>query len=72
MGLYTPSNILGRNTYTLDYVSFNISLEFLIIFRVSRKQREMYIGHSHLCVCLSVPRSIPTLLHGPGCNLGEW
>jgi len=23
-------------------------------------------------VCLSVPRRIPTLLHGPGCNLGEW
>jgi len=21
---------------------------------------------------LSVPRRIPTLLHGPGCNLGEW
>jgi len=23
-------------------------------------------------VCLSVPRRIPTLLHRPGCNLGEW
>jgi len=23
-------------------------------------------------VCLSVPGRIPTLLHGPGCNLGEW
>jgi len=23
-----------------------------------------------VCVCLSVPRRIPTLLHGPGCNLG--
>jgi len=23
-------------------------------------------------VCLSVPRRIPTLLHGPGCNLEEW
>jgi len=23
-----------------------------------------------LCVCLSVPRLFPTLLHGPGCNLG--
>ena len=33
---------------------------------------EMYIGHGHLCVCLSIPRHIPTLLHGPGCNLGEW
>jgi len=26
----------------------------------------MYIGYGSLCVCLS------TLLHGPGCNLGEW
>ena len=25
-----------------------------------------------LCVCLSVPRRILTLLHGPGCNLGKW
>jgi len=23
-------------------------------------------------VCMSVPRGIPTLLHGPGCNSGEW
>ena len=23
-------------------------------------------------MCLSVPRCIPTLLHGPGCKLGEW
>ena len=29
----------------------------------------MYIGHSRLCVCVSVPRRIPTLLHGPECNL---
>ena len=33
----------------------------------------MYIGHGHLrvclSVCLSVPCHIPTLLHGPGCNL---
>ena len=34
----------------------------------------MYIGHGRLYVrvCLSVPRRIPTLLQGPGCNLGEW
>jgi len=29
-------------------------------------------GHGCTCVCLSVPRRIPTLLNGPGCNLGEW
>jgi len=49
-----------------------IYLAFLVIitFRVRRSQDKMYSGHAHLCVCLSVPRHIPTLLHGPGCNLG--
>ena len=31
----------------------------------------MYCGHARLCVCLSVRGRMPTLLHGPGCNLGE-
>jgi len=43
----------------------------LIIFRVRHSRGEMYIGHSHLCVCLSVPCRIPTLLHRPRCNLGN-
>ena len=36
--------------------------------------REWYCGHTRLCVyvCLSVRGRMPTLLHGPGCNLGEW
>jgi len=36
----------------------------------------MYTGHGRLCVylsvCVFVRRRIPTLLHGPGCKLGEW
>jgi len=36
----------------------------------------MYIVQAHLCVflcvCLTVHHRIPALLHGPGCNLGEW
>ena len=43
----------------------------VITFRVSRKRHEMYCGHARLCVCLSVRGRMPTLLHGPGCNLGE-
>jgi len=43
---------------------------------VSRKTRELYCGHASLCVCLSVCLSVsgcmPTLLHGPRHNLGEW
>jgi len=35
----------------------------------------MYIGHARLCVCLCICVTlrgrIPTLLHGPGCNLGQ-
>jgi len=44
----------------------------LFTFRVSRRRREMYIGHARLYVCLSVPRPIPALLDGPGYNLGQW
>jgi len=55
-------------------------VRILITFRVSRRRREMYCGHPRLfvsvCVCVSVCLSVrgrmPTLLQGPGCNLGEW
>ena len=50
-----------------DYQFFD-----LITFRVSRRRREICIGHARLCVCLAVRRRMSTLLHGPGCNLGEW
>jgi len=47
----------------------------ILTFRVKHSRGEMYTGHGRLCVCmsvyLSVPRGIPTLLHGPGCNLGN-
>ena len=42
-----------------------------VTFRVRRSRGEMYIGHGRLCVCLSVAGRIPTLLHGPRCNLGN-
>jgi len=37
---------------------------------MSRRRHEMYSGHGRLCV--SVCGHMPTLLHAPGCNLGEW
>jgi len=43
----------------------------IVTFCVSRRRRKMYCGHAHLCVCLSVRGRTPTLLHGPGCNLGH-
>jgi len=52
-------------------------IRFHYISREARPRRNVYIGHGRLCVCLcqlcdclSDPRRIPTLLHGPGCNLG--
>jgi len=56
-----------------------IILLAFIKFRMRCSWGETYIGHGHLCVgvsvcvciCLSVPRRIPTLLHGPGCKLGN-
>ena len=51
----------------------NFTNIFFITFRVSRRRREMYIGHARLCVCVcaSVPRRIPTILHRSRCNLGN-
>jgi len=51
---------------------------YIITFRVSRRRCKMYCSHAHLCVCVcvsvcvSVRGGMPTLLHGPRCNLGEW
>jgi len=56
----------------------------LFIFCVSRRRRKMYsivVRRVCLCVlcvcvcvsvCVTVRGRMPTLLHGPGCNLGEW
>ena len=44
----------------------------VVTFCVSRRRRKMYCGHACLSVCLSVRGRTPTLLHGPGCNLGAW
>jgi len=55
---------------------FYVRLLYLVKIRVSYNRGEMYIVHGCLslclCVCLPVPRHITTLMHGPGCNLGEW
>jgi len=48
------------------------SFLFIITFCVRCGRRKMCIGHTRLCVSLSVPGGIPTLLQGPRCNLGEW
>ena len=44
----------------------------LATFRVSGRRPEMYSGHARLSVSVSVRCRMPTLLHGPEYNLGEW
>jgi len=46
--------------------------QIIITFRVRHSRDETCSGHGPLCVCLSVPHCIPTLLHAPGYNFGEW
>jgi len=62
--------LLSHHVFVRD--SFHFYLNSLVTFCVRQRQGEIYNGHGRLCVCLSVPRRIPTLLHEPGCNLGEW
>jgi len=69
-----------QHNITAPLTSFSLSpftciiyLAFLVIITlcVRCSRGKMYSDHGHLCVCLSVPHHIPTLLHGPGCNLGR-
>jgi len=69
-----------RTNITVDKIntSFRNSKQWLVTtFCVRHSRGEMYIGHMRLClscvsVCLSLICRIPTLLHEPRCNLGEW
>jgi len=81
--LVRPPTLLATSAVSLMNTSpfltrSHLSSNPVITFRVSRRRREMYCGHARLCVCLSVcvfvsvRGRMPTLLHGPGCNLGEW
>jgi len=60
--LYTYG-ILALLVFCIRYLVFAFSLSLIwilwpeiniITFRVSRRRREMYIGHARLCVCLSI------------------
>ena len=66
----------GRHLSLAGWPSRWASAHILVTFCVSRRRRKMYCGHARLCVCVCVCLSVrgrtPTLLHGPGCNLGAW
>ena len=61
---------MGHRALVLKGVGQSLGTMTVITFCVSRRRRKMYCGHARLCVCLSVRGHTPTLLHGPGCNLG--
>ena len=76
--------IMTRKLRHLNYLSagtkpecksWTLPCRQIITFCVSRRRRKMYCGHARLCVCVCVCMSVrghtPTLLHGPGCNLGR-
>jgi len=60
-----------RNTImafcSLSLVQYH--LLYIFTFCASRRLHNMYIGHTCLYVCVSVCGCMPTLLHGPRCNL---
>jgi len=57
-----------RRLYFVDEYRNGLDHALDIRFPVRRSRGEIYTGHG-VRVCLSVPRRIPTLLHGPGYNL---
>jgi len=54
--------------------SFTLPSYHHCISRESWTTRNVLWSRAYVClsVCLSVHGRMPTLLHGPGCNLGEW
>jgi len=69
---FLPTLLANISPPVCVYYTVNKALIKLITFHVRCSPGEMYIGHGYLCVCVSAPRRIRTLLHGPGCNLREW
>jgi len=71
-----------RTNFEIRHVPLTVSVviwKLLLLFAWSIADAK-YILVTAVCVCvpvcvslcLSVLRRIPTLLYGPGCNLGEW
>jgi len=70
-----PAGYIPRR-YTLDAVtrlSTNRARRTVITFaRVVDDAKCIVVTRVCVFVCLSVRGRTPTLLHGPGCNLGAW
>ena len=68
-------NVRGQCDNNSQASSGQFTHYLYVCFLCNFARGEIYVGHGHLCVCLcvclSVPCRIPTLMHGPGCNLGN-
>ena len=70
----------GNITRTRNVSEYMLVLALcLVTFRLSRRRRKCIVvtrararARVCVCVCLSVRGRMPTILHRPGCNLGEW
>jgi len=51
-----------------------VFITLLHFVRVVDHEKCIVVIHARLCVCVSVSvrGRMPTLLHGPRCNLGNW
>jgi len=56
------SPILSEDFFLLSLLA-KIIITGIITFRVRRSRGEMYIGHGHLCMCLSVCLSLGAFAH---------
>jgi len=72
--VFSPGKIISKPVMHTrpTVVEIQVQLLFHYTTYLHFTRGKIYIGHGCLCVCLSLPCHIPTLLHRPGCNLEEW
>ena len=70
----TPTDsITGTTIGKICILKRSLFMSYLITFRLSRRRRKMYlVTRVRLCVCVTVRGRMPTLPHGPGCDVQEW
>ena len=64
-----PVKTVPDMTYNVFSGTLNPA-QSVITYHVRRSRGKMYTGHTSVCLC--VPCCMLSLLHGPGCNVGDW
>jgi len=69
-------DLLNLKALDMKFCEWEIFCQLTIIvsiYCISRESQTTWnVLWSRASVCVSVRGRMPTLLHGPGCNLGEW